>query len=342
MKKIYVIIITVMMAFSFAACGAKAAVQNAVKDAISGDPGTSEDIDSAAGDFTGDISGLTQKDIDDANEAWSRLEEMFYTEDWRWDKEDDSGYINGKWDESVMYSPVPKPPQGMKINEMQYIGKKSQKWSETGTIGDMYIEGTDYEYISVDFECSKAQLEEMVKDYTDAGWLLHFEEDYGNGDMWHFYYENDYYAYLRAGDYMANDSYEIGAYLLVTPAYYELPQTVAGVKLPQCGILFGAGWIDGYDKDYNRIEEEFSIDTPVGSLPALWIFSNDDYHGVVAEDVKAYRDEMVAEGWELVSDYEEGSNYSITLKKGDVRIQCDAQNGYYMGIQIANDDNLYY
>ncbi len=342
MKKNLIAILVVILALSFVACGARAAVRNAVKDAISGESDTSEDADSSSEDFNGDTSILTQKDIDDANEAWSRLEEMFYAEDWYWDKEDDSGYINGKWDESVMYDPVPAPPEGMKITEMQYNGKKSQKWSETGTIGDMHIDGTDYEYISVDFECSKAQLEEMVRGYTEAGWMMHFEEDYGNGDVWHFYYGDDYYAYLRGSDYMADDGYEIGAYLLVTPAYYELPKTVAGVKLPQCGILFGAGWLDGYDKDYNRVEEELSLDTPAGSLPTFWIFAGESYYGTVADDVKAYRDEMVAEGWELVNEYEEAPEYNITLKKGDVRIQCGAHGGYYMDIQVANDDNLYY
>lgn len=324
-----------MLALSLAACGAKDAVQDAVKDALDGAQGGS----STASDSG---SGLTRKDIDDANEAWSQLEEMFYAEDWNWDKEDDFGYINGKWDEGVMYDPVPSPPEGMQINEMQYIGKRSQKWSDYGQIGDMYIDGTDYEHISVNFDCSKAQLEEMIESYTAAGWLTHFEEDYGNGDMWHFYYGNDYYAYLRADEFLAGDGYEIGAYLNVTPAYYELPKTVAGVKLPQSGILFGAGWLDGYDADYNHIEEEFSLDTPVSALPAKWLFSGESYYGAVADDVKAYRDEMVADGWELAGDYEEGGNYNITLKKGDVRIQCGSYGEHYISIQVTNDDNLYY
>jgi hypothetical protein len=335
MKKILTLALAFALALSMAACGAKDKVQDAVKDAVSGTQGGNTAS-------PGSDTGITQKDIEDANEAWSQLEEMFYAEDWRWDKEDDSGYINGKWDEGVMYDPVPAPPEGIQITEMQYTGKKSKKWNETATIGDMYIDGADYEHISVDFDCSKAQLEEMVKSYVAAGWLMHFEEDYGNGDMWHFYHGGDYYAFLRAGEYMAADGYEIGAYLNVTPAYYELPKTVAGVKMPQCGILFGAGWLDGYDKDYNHIEEEFSLDTPTSGLPVKWLFSNEDYYGVVADDLKVYCNEMTADGWDLAYEYEGGSDYSITLKKGDVRIQCSARGRYYMSIQMTNDDNLYY
>jgi len=286
-----------------------------------------------------------QEDLDAADEALSKLQEIFYAEDWKWYSDGD-GYINGKWDEGVMYDPVPSPPEGISVVEMQFTSKQSKKYYNYGSIGEMYIDGTDYEYIWVNFNCSKVQLDELVNSFVDNGWFMEFNQSYGNGDMWHFYLK-DYYAYLRAGSFMADSGFEIGAYLNVVPAYYKLPEVFAEVPLPQIGIMLDSPYTEYYNKDYEYLDIEETLYVPIDQMPEKWTFLN-EYYGVTSNEIMAYKDCLVNYGYELISEYKnketdwDPKGYDAYLQKGDIKINISGQYDYIFTIRIYNDENLFY
>lgn len=349
MKKLFTCALALLMLFALAACGGKKEPAPQPKDSAA--PATSKPASGGEPSDSAPSSGLSQAELDEADEAWDKLMAMTYAADWKWDKEDDSGYINGTWDTEVMYDPVPAPPADINVVEMQFNGKKSTRYGgETASIGNMYIDSTEYEQIWVNFNCSIAQRDQLVQSFIDAGWLMYEDLSMNREDYWHFCYGNEYYAFLRAGDWLADDGYEIGAYLNVLPAYYPLPKSVADVPLPQVGVLMGEGWIDGYDADYNMLESEDGIplDTPANKMPTYWLYYNESYDGVSVADIQAYRDQLVADGWEVSYEYANTADdydplgYNVTLRKGDVRVVCGGNYGYSLSLSISNSDDLYY
>lgn len=338
MKKILALTLALLLVLSLAACGGK------------GEP-DSQPSNSNTPSGNTPSSGLSQDELDETNEAWDKLMAMSYSADWNWDKDGDYGYINGTWDTEVMYDPVPAPPADIDVVEMQYNGKKSAQFGEGGgSVGRLYIDSNEYEQIWVNFNCSVAQRDELIKSFTDAGWLMREDLSESSEDNWHFCYGGEYYAFLRADDFLADEGYEIGGYLNVLPAYYEMPKSVAGVPLPQAGVMMGEDWIDGYDKDFNMIEsdEGIPLDTPADKMPALWMFVSEEYDGVSVADIQAYRDQLAADGWEISYEYTNGPDdydplgYNVTLRKGDLRVECGGHYGYNLSLVISNSDDLYY
>ena len=300
-----------------------------------------ENQDNSDNSDSGDIPGLTQEEIDEANEAWEQLMEMYYTDEWRWDS-DGSGYINGKWDHKVMYDPVPQPPEGFTTEEMQFNSKQSDKWNDYCSTGEMYIEATDYEYISVFFESPKEVLDTFIGAFADGGWVVEDDSSEWVGLEYHMYYGGEYYVYLKGNNAFTEDESIYSGSLYVFPAYYEKPEKVQDLPLPQFGFWHGRGYYNSYNENYDWNDNEYPMDTPADDLDHYWCMRT-EYYGCTTEDVQAYIKSLTDAGWSAIYENDGEDWYYSRVEKDGKTMQLSLEKGCNLvSLQFANDDQLFY
>ena len=288
-----------------------------------------------------DIPGLTQEDIDEANDALDQLMEMFYTEEWRWESDGD-GYINGKWDHMVMYDPVPQPSGGWVTEEMQFTSKQGDKYYDYCNTGEMSIDGTDYEYITVFWESPKEDLDALLQAFADGGWVIEDDSSEWVGLEYHMYYGGEYYTYLKGNNWGEDDENTYSGTLYVFPYYYEHPEKVQDLPLPKFGFWHGWGYYNSYNENYDWNDTEYPIDTPVSELDAYWCFRT-EYYGCTKEDAQSYINSLRDAGWNI--NYEDDSEdwFYSRAEKGGKTMQLSLEKASNLiDIQYANDEQLFY
>ena len=288
-----------------------------------------------------DIPGLTQEDIDEANDALDQLMEMFYTEEWRWESDGD-GYINGKWDHMVMYDPVPQPSGNFVTEEMQFSSKQGSKWNDYCSTGEMYIEATDYEYITVFWESPKEDLDALLQAFADGGWVIEDDSSEWVGLEYHMYYGGEYYTYLKGNNWGGDDENIYSGTLYVFPYYYERPEKVQDLPFPEFGFWHGGGYYNAYNENYDWNDTEYPLDTPVRELDAYWCMST-ELCGCTTEDVQSYLKSLTDAGWSEIYNDDSEEWYYIRVEKDGRIMQISLEKGCNLvTLQLANDEQLFY
>lgn len=345
MKKILAFFLAAMMLLSLTACttgGGDDDQFGSNNPAVQGkEDKNDKDENNSGNSDSGDIPGLTQEDIDAANEALETLMEMFYTEEWRWESDGD-GYINGKWDHMVMYDPVPQPSGNFVTEEMQFTSKRGSKYYDYCRTGEMYIEGTDYEYITVFWESPKEDLDALLQAFADGGWVIEDDSSEWVGLEYNMYYGSEYYTYLKGNNWGSEDENTYSGTLYVFPYYYERPEKVQDLPLPQFGFWHGRGYYNSYNQNYDWNDTEYSLDTPVSDLDYYWCMCT-EFNGCTTENVQSYLKSLTDAGWsEIYNDDSEGWYYIRVEKNGKIMQLSLEKECNLVTIQLANDTQVFY
>jgi hypothetical protein len=294
---------------------------------------------------SGGDSGLTQREIDDADAALDQLEEWAKAQGW---SENSYGnWIAGVWDSEVLPDCVPNEIPGVKVDQTTYKEKRHDTLSGSYGVGSLYFADSQYEAWGLMFYCTDDQLTAFTDGMQNAGFYGGMTDDYPYPE--YEWLGNGYYAHMRVNaDILGEEEYDNLAMFDIAPADTN-PRPVAfqGMKLPDFGAVKydcreGVGY--GYDGEEEK-ENFYDVFADKGELPSegwnFWL----DYFGATPEQAKSYAQYMSSQGWTIEYENEEDGRYSCSLKKGENLVGGVefTEYDYTVKVGFANmGENLWY
>ncbi len=236
-----------------------------------------------------------------------------------WDENNYEMYIYDVWDEEFLPDVLPGPIEGVLPYMTEYKDYKHDVLNQNYSVGQIeYDSYEDYREYSVYFYATEEKLDEYLNTMIAAGFVGSTVTD--REDRWwefHFSHEDGWAAYVlfNTGD-DKNGEYDGLASISLTDCLYERPASIAGIPLPQCGVVsFDHEYycIQAYD-DTGMIEPEFDLEKD--ALPADYYAAWFGYYGTVAQNAQDYASQLQGEGWSVMrEENRENGDYYCRLSK---------------------------
>lgn len=297
MKKILAILLVLLMALSLAACGGNddTIISQEEPDDLDMNP---DDLD---------------MNPDDLEEALTNLDALMPE---GWDENRYGAYIYEIWDSEFLPDCFPTPPEGIKVDQTTFKDFTHDTLNGDYGVGPLnYDSYEDYREYGVGFYATQEQLNDFVvsvetKGMTggqteDGEWCIY--EYFGNGwfmeifaNLMHNDQEHDYWVSVSATD-----------------CLYELPASISGIPLPQCGFVsydHAAYSIQDFSNGYEDVDFDLSADTLPDEYYAAWF----NYYCTVNQDAIDYAQQLKDLGWEVVWESDGEDGYRCCLQKDGI------------------------
>ena len=306
MKKLFALLLALMMALSLAACGGGDS---------SGDKTPSGD----SGQQGGSSGQLTQEELDDVEEALEILEAL---KPEGWDENNFGAYIYDVWDEDFLPDCLPGPVDGVKVDQTTLKDYSHDVLNGDYSVGPLYYESyEDYREYGVRFYATEAQLDAWLDALRAKGFSGGQVSD-RDSEWWEFYFcDNDgwfVYVFFNTND-NEDGQFDGAASVHATNDLFPLPEAIAGesIPLPQRGMTSNdyTEYYTAYDMNYDDVDFDLTSSTfsELGEYFAAWF----SYYGTEIQDAKDYAQTLVGAGWELQYESEsDGCYYSTQHKDG--------------------------
>ena len=337
MKRRIALILALMLLFTLAACGGKS------------DP-PAQSGNSSSGDGNSSSPGLTQKEIEEAEQAMETLEAWARAQGW--DENPYGNWIYAVWDSEVLPACVPKEIEGVQVDQTTYKEKRHDTYTESYGIGNLNYADKSYEQWGVSFYCTTGQLDEFVAAMEANGFYGGQTSESEYRPTWEWL-GNGYYAYLSVNPQITGEGdYTCLAWFDITQDDNNpYPVAFMGTKLPQMGAVVYNYKVDGagyawVGEDYDMVEGFWDVFADKGELPedwGMWL----DYFGVNIEDAKACAQNMAAQGWTITheSTWYDGEGYVCYLEKGEIvgGVAQGADGPFTFSVGFGSiEENLWY
>ena len=310
MKRLFALLLALMMVLSLAACG-----------------GGDNSGDKAPSGGSGGGGGSIQDDLDDAGEALDDLddlEEMLeFLKPEGWDENNFGAYIYDVWDEDFLPDCLPGPVDGVKVDQTTYKDYTHDVLNQDYSVGPLYYESyEDYREYGVRFYATEAQLDAWL-DALRANGFSGGQVSDRDSEWWEFYFcDNDgwfVYVFFNTND-DEDGEFDGAASVYATDDLFPLPEAIAGesIPLPQRGMTSNnyTECYTAYDMNYDDVDFDLTSSTfsELGEYFAAWF----SYYGTEIQDAKDYAQTLVGAGWELQYESESDGCYYSTLHKDGI------------------------
>ena len=302
MKKLFVLLLALMMVFSLVACDL-----GNTEDPDKDNPGTSNNGDNSTSSI------LSDKDREDLDDALDKLESLMPE---GWDENKYGAYIYEVWDSEFLPDCFPDAPEGVKVDQTTFKDYDHDTINGDYSVGPLtYDSYEDYREYGVGFYATADQLNAFVaaveaKGMTggqieDGEWCIY--EYFGNG--WYM----EIFANLMHND----QEYDYWVSVSATDCLFELPESISGIPLPQCGFV-------SYDHEYYTINdftngyEDMDFDLSSDTLPTEYYAAWFNYYGTENQQAIDYARQMKDLGWEVEWETDGEDGYRCCLKKDGI------------------------
>ncbi len=329
MKKLVAFALVMMLTLSLAACGAKDAVQDAVR-------GVSGDAPSGA-DASGTV--IDQKDLDDLDEALS--DTMKYLKSLGLE-EDEFGFTEyGVWNTDLLPDCLPDEPSNgvIEIDRTEFKDKNHEEMMVDRAGGEYHVGNISfpdkkYDRHMVLLTCTK----DAILEFADAMKAAGFEYGEIIPDSYETVIEwlgNGYYVHLSASGDWDNDSDNFWTSISATSTLGNPhPKTFNGTPLPTVGIVPEYTEFAGYayDEATGESKNEFwDVYNDKGDFVGDWNVWY-EYTFVTTDQARDYVHSLVAAGWTMGYDGNEPNSYS-----DDVYYAQLSKDGVYAAVDACYD-----
>ena len=318
MEKLISLFMIFMLIFTLAACGGKEPA---------GDPSETKAQE-------GDTLSQEQTEDVDLSELESALEVLEALKPEGWDENNYGAYIYDVYDSSALPECFPEQPEGTLAYETSIKDYSHDVLNQNYEVGPIWYDSyEDYRAYSVSFYANVEHLEQFLSALEAKGMHGQMdgqEEAFGSGSWWEGFYAGNgwaMYLFYNTND-IHNDEFDGCLTARATEDIYELPPSIAGIPLPQVGVIPS-------DPEYYTIQdfsngyEDKDFDLANDSLPAEYYAAWMDYYGVTRQDAMDYVSLLEEQGWVIEYTYtDEADSYCIVLSKEGVYAIADYEEGY--------------
>jgi len=336
MKKLVTIALAMVLALSLlTACGGNSNSNNTPSSGNTS--GSSTSTTSASSTPSG---GLTDKEIQDANDAMDQLEAWAKAQGW--DDNQYGNWIYGVWDSDVLPGCVPKEIEGVKADQTTYKEKRHDTYNGDYHVGSMGFPDQKYEVWGVSFYCDDDQLDAFIGAIEAGGFFGGQTEVSEYAPTWEWI-GNGYYAHLYVNAQISGEEgyNKLASFYITETRQTPRPSSFQGLKLPDVGEYLsytpdgiGFGWDTASD---NSVENFWDPYADKGTLPDQWyVWYN--FFGVTVDQAKAYAQQLVSQGWTV--EYENNDDYGWGETPRPAYSCQLIKNGIYAAVSV-NDYSVY-
>lgn len=297
MKKILAILLVLLMALSLAACGGNddTIISQEEPDDLDMNP---DDLD---------------MNPDDLEEALTNLDALMPE---GWDENRYGAYIYEIWDSEFLPDCFPTPPEGVKVDQTTFKDFTHDTLNGDYGVGPLnYDSYEDYREYGVGFYATQEQLNDFVVSVETKGMTGGQTED-GEWCIYE-YFGNGWFMEIFANLMHNDQEYDYWVSVSATDCLFELPASISGIPLPQCGFVsydHAAYSIQDFSNGYEDVDFDLSADTLPDEYYAAWF----NYYCTVNQDAIDYAQQLKDLGWEVVWESDGEDGYRCCLQKDGI------------------------
>lgn len=300
MKKLFALLLAMMMIFSLAACG-----ENNTTDPDKDNPGTSQ-----SGENNDDIDS----DLGDAEDALEKLEQLLPD---GWDENNYGAYIYNVWDDDFLPDCFPDAPEGIKVDQTSFKDYDHDTLNGSYAVGPLFYDSyEDYREYGVFFYADQDQLDAFTAAVEAKGMKGGLTEE---GEWTYYdYFGNGWFMEIFVRETIAEEDYEYQVSVTATDSVFELPESISGIPLPQCGMTnsdYNKYYtIQDFTNGYEDVDFDLSSDTLPNEYYAAWF----NYLCATNQDAMDYAQKLKDLGWEVEWESDGEDGYRCCLQKDGV------------------------
>ena len=298
MKKLFALLLALMMVFALTACGNN----ETPSGSEGGTPGTSNN------------NGLVNDDLEDLEDAMDKLEELMPE---GWDENNYGAYIYGVWDADFLPECFPEPIEGVKVDQTTFKDYDHDTLSGSYAVGPLYYESKeDYRSYGLLFYANQDQLDAFTAAVEAKGLNGGLTEE---GEWTYYnYFGNGWFMEIFVRATIAEEDYEYQVSVTATDSVFKLPESISGIPLPQCGMT---------DSDYNKYYtiqdftdgyEDVDFDLSSDTLPTEYYAAWFNYLCATNQDAMDYAQKLKDLGWEVEWESDGEDGYRCCLHKDGI------------------------
>ncbi|MBE6985583.1 MAG: hypothetical protein E7434_08275 [Ruminococcaceae bacterium] len=301
MKKLFAFLIALIMLFSLAACGSddndRSDGQNEDSNASNNDAGSDNDIN-----------------ISELDAAIDTLEQLIPE---GWDENSYGAYIYNVWDSEFLPDCFPDAPEGIKVDQTTFKDYTHDTLNGDYAVGPLYYESKeDYREYGVFFYATEEQLDA----FTGAVEAKGMEGGITEEGEWTFYnyFGNGWFMEIFVREALSEDDYQYSVSVSATDSLFELPASIDGIPLPQCGMTesdYNQYYtIQDFTNGYEDVDFDLSSDTLPSEYYAAWF----NYYCAANQDAIDYAQQLKDLGWEVEWESDGEDGYRCCLHKDGI------------------------
>ena len=330
MKKLLAILLAAMMLLTLVACGNNQEDESDNSKTQSGKNGNSSAILDES---------VNWSDVESALDILESLKPE------GWDENNYNLYIYDVYDSDALPDCIPEQIDGTLAAMTSIKDYKHDVLNQDYCVGPVCYESyEDYREYNVSFYAKNEHLEAFISELESNGMKGYMEgedEAFGSGDWWEGCYSDG--EWLISLFYNTNDDKD-GEYdgcltVTATDDLYDLPRSIAGIPLPQFGVVtfdYSAYYtIQDFTNGYEDVDFDIENDSFPAEYYAAWV----DYYCVTRDDAVDYVKVLEDNGWEIESTYsDEEDYYCMILKKDQVYsiVKYEEYEGAYMLVGFSD------
>ncbi len=302
MKKLFALVLALIMLLSLAACGGEKTPESGTDNNSSSKP-------------TPDASNSISIDWEALDSALSVLDTL---KPEGWDEDPYGMYIYDVWDQEFLPDVMPAPIDGIKIDSTRFKDYNHDVMNKDYSVGPIeYDDYKDYRKYSVSFNATIEQLDAFIAAVKEKGFVGTETTTHEEDSWWEYYYYNESGWFMHIFfNTVSSDGYDGFASVSLTDSIFDKPASVAGIPLPQKGApaYDYTKYSFYFDENYDEVSFDITKDTFPDSYYAIFF----EYYGVDAKYCKEYTSQLVNAGWTIEQEddkVESENNYYALLKK---------------------------
>ena len=296
MKKLIVLLLALTMIFVLSACGSE----------------------SEQSDKDSQNAPNIQSDLNDLNENLEDLDDVLSAliPD-GWDENNYGAYIYGVWDADFLPECFPEPIEGVKVDQTTFKDYDHDTLSGSYAVGPLYYESKeDYRSYGLFFYANQDQLDAFTAAVEAKGLNGGLTEE---GEWTYYnYFGNGWFMEIFVRATIAEEDYEYQVSVTATDSVFELPESISGIPLPQCGMTeydYNKNYtIQDFTNGYDDVDFDLSSDTLPTEYYAAWF----NYHCATNQDAIDYAQKLKDLGWEVEWESDGEDGYRCCLQKDGI------------------------
>ena len=294
MKKLFALLLALMMVFALAACG-------------------NNETPLGSQDKTNN-SNMGNMDISDIESALDELEQLIPE---GWDENNYGAYIYNVWDSDFLPDCFPEAPDGIKVDQTTFKDYKHDRINGSYAVGPLYYDSKeDYREYGVFFYATKAQLDTFTAAVEAKGMNGGITEE---GEWTYYnYFGNGWFMEIFVRNSISEENYEYSVSVSATDSLFALPKSIDGIPLPQCGMT-DSDYNKNYTiQDFTNGYEDVDFNLESDKLPEASYAAWFEYHCSTNQDSMDYSAKLKELGWEVVWESNEENGHRCALEKDGV------------------------
>ena len=306
MKKLLALLLALAMVISLAACGGNTdPTEPDPTEAQTGKPTEKNETDPTI---------LDSEDLEDLEDALDKLEDLMPE---GWDENKYGAYIYEVWDSEFLPDCFPEPPEGIDIDQTTFKDYDHDTLNGDYSVGPLTYESyEEYREYGVGFYATQEQLDAFVAAVEAKGMTGGQIED-GEWCIYE-YFGGGWYMEIFA-NLMHNDKeYDYWVSVDATDDLFDLPQSISGIPLPQCGFVsydYSKYFtIQDFSDGYEDVDFNLSGDTLPTEYYAAWL----NYYCATNQDAIDYARQLKDLGWEVEWESDSEDGYRCCLHKDGI------------------------